>query len=52
MRSKSTRKTVSTWQVTYTGKAWSKAAMPIRQSELAQLVLLGDDGNTLVTLDL
>jgi predicted anti-sigma-YlaC factor YlaD len=46
------RKTVSTWQVTYTGKAWSKAAMPIRQSELAQLLLLGDDGNTLVKLDL
>ena len=47
-----TRQTVSTWQTTYTGKAWSKAAMPLRQSELAQLVLLGDQGTPLVTLRL
>ena len=45
-----TRQTVSTWQTTYTGKAWSKAAMPLRQSELAQLVLLGDGGRPLVSL--
>ena len=47
-----TRQTISTWQVTYSGQAWSKAAMPLRRKDLSELVLVGDTGSVLVSLRL
>jgi anti-sigma factor RsiW len=46
----STREPVGSWQATYAGHAWAKAAMSLRQDQLAALVLLADDGQPLVTL--
>lgn len=44
------RQTVGAWQATYSGQAWSKTAMPIPRDQLAELLLVGDDGRTLVRL--
>jgi anti-sigma factor RsiW len=44
------RETVGTWQVTYSGEAWSKVATSIPRAQLTGLQLLGAKGQTLVTM--
>jgi hypothetical protein len=44
------RETVGTWQVTYSGQAWSKVATSIPRAQLTGLQLLGAKGQTLVTM--
>ncbi|MDT7544409.1 MAG: hypothetical protein QOE99_519 [Actinomycetota bacterium] len=44
------RETVGTWQVTYSGQAWSKVATSIPRAQLTGLQLLGAQGQTLVAM--
>jgi hypothetical protein len=44
------RETVGTWQVTYSGQAWSKVATSIPRAQLTGLQLLGAKGQTLVAM--